>query len=163
MKYIQKKVFKTSSITEAMKENDLNEREILFEKMMCDHSNIRDQYKGRQKNESQTKEQYASVPSYLIPVLDDGYKKQNTLLASMYIFGCKKLLLNLEKINSLFGVNYKTLSEAKANMFEWCWEELGINCDTITTGRRVVGYKITPNYEKISKLSENFENILNNS
>ena len=151
MANLGRKIVKGESILNAMREKDLSKREEIYEMMMCENSEIAELYK------EDIKEQYASVPDYLIPILEDGYKKQNTMLVCMYVIAVKRLILNLEKINGLFNANYKTLADAKNNMFDWCFEELGFNCETIKAGRRISGYRITPNYQEIERLISEFK------
>lgn len=143
-----KKIISTKTIVETMMINNLDKREDLFEMMLCENAIIAKTY----SNDELDNIQYASVPDYLIPIYDDGYKKQNTMLVCMYVLGVKRLNLNLLKINELFGTEYKRLAEAKSNLFDWCWEELGFNCFEVKIGRRISHYQITPNYDKLATL-----------
>lgn len=147
MEIVYRKIIKGSSILKAMKEKSIDSREEVYEDMIKDRDDV------LKKFEDGLSTQYASVPAYLLPIAEDGYKKQNTMLVCMFVIAVKRIDLTLDKINRLFNVSYKSLSEAKHNMFDWCFKELGFNCDEIKAGRRIIGYKITPNYKEIYKLN----------
>lgn len=147
MSVLHKKIIKSSSILKAMKMKSVEEREEVYEEMVKDRNDV------LKKFEDGSSVQYASVPTYLLPIAEDGYQKQNTLLVCMFVIAVKRLDLTLDRINTMFDVSYKSLAEAKSNMFDWCFEELGFNCEEIKAGRRIVGYKITPNYKEINRLN----------
>lgn len=147
MSVVHKKIIKGSSILKAMKMKSVEAREEVYEDMIKDRDEV------LKKFEDGLSTQYASVPTYLLPIAEDGYKKQNTMLICMFVMAVKRLDLTLDKINKLFDVSYKSLAEAKFNMFEWCFEDLGFNCEEIKAGRRIIGYKITPNYKEINRLN----------
>ncbi|MGL4970114.1 MAG: hypothetical protein ACRC45_00595 [Cetobacterium sp.] len=146
-----RKIFRGVNIKKIMKCSKIDKREELIINMSNDNLKV------AKKFENGEADFYISCPDYLIPVLEDGYERQNTLLMTIYLFGVKRINLTLELINEMFDVKYNTLREAKSNIFDWCWEDVGVDCAEIKFGRRIIGYKLKLNMKKVNELEKEFD------
>ncbi len=144
--------FKMENIKEIMLLKGKKKRETKMVEMLEDYKDITKSFK------SGGSKWYCSCPLYLIIDLSNDRVKQNTQLLAMYICSTKRLLLDVNKINEMFGVKVKNVKTALGKIVDIEYiKGLGFDVEVKELKGIVYGFLIKANFNNMMKLEKDYE------
>lgn len=156
---MKKQIIKTNLIKETFKLK--GKRQILnyVDDIICkSHSDVISNQIKRKSDTKLKAIQYVSVPIYLLPNEEDTTNSMKMKMLCIHIVNVNKLIVDKAYVNKEFGTKYITLKDMVSKFLDIeLIESLGFSIEKRTRGKSIVGYLVTPNYDKMREIERQFE------